>query len=861
MSHARYLGLTLPLALLVSLVGCDDGDPGADSGPPPPTTCESLPDELVDGDPEGHADPLGAAAGEVRAGRLTAAQLPEDPTGLATFAGGDFVIANDRYAVLIEDTGASDLYDPFGGRPVGVAAVSGGALVEAGDFNELIFGLGLNLVETERVTVLADGSDGGAAIIRASGPMGPLEFVGALGDAIPGGDEIAGLPAAIDYRLAPGSDEVEVSITVQSRETRGYRLPLVIAAVFQASRMPVWTEALGFDISMEDLGYAAFVDDDGTSYALAAPEGGSIQSILDQSGVYIFNVGRSAIPGCGEVTVPLGSIVLGGPGLSGLQRSLAARDGRSLRNVTGTVTHADGSPAPEVRVHVRRADGRHFTRFSPAEDGTFSVDVPEEAVELFVIREGSPMEGPIAVAAGTSTATIQLPPTGTIGVTITAEDMTTAIPARVQVVPVTPFPATPADMGERRLGNDRVYTAFVMDGRVQLEVAPGDYDVIVTRGFEYELTRERVSVAAAAEVEVTSALAQVVDSTGVMCADYHIHTHRSPDSPDAPQLKLLSLVADGLEIAIRSDHEWVNDFEPVIAELGIGQHVRGIGGEELTTFAYGHFGVFPLTEDRSQRSGSAVPWVGQLPPAVFNAVRARPEQPALIINHPRSGGSLGGYFNAAGFDRETGMVANADHWDEGFTLVEVFNDDSFNDVRDGEVQDWFALLGSGRRVFAVGSSDSHKLDSSPVGWPRTCLALGSDDPRAVTPNMVRDATAAGHSVISGGILLDVRGPGGEGPGDTVSGAGATTPFDVTVQAPNWVTGTLTLEVIVDGATVETITLTEADRDMTNPAVRLRSQVTVPDGSWVVFHVGSDADLAPLHPGRAAFAVSNPVFLE
>jgi hypothetical protein len=458
-----------------------------------------------------------------------------------------------------------------------------------------------------------------------------------------------------------------------------------------------------------------------------------------------------------------------------------------------------------------------------------------------------------------------MPAFGTIHVTVTdAAPPNDPIPARVQVLPVGGAPELPGDLGERSIGTGRSHVAFTPDGTLDLLVAPGMHDVVVSRGFEWELVSERVDVAADAVVDVSASLDHVVDTTDVMCADYHIHTHRSADSPDSPQLKLLGLIADGLEIPIRSDHEWINDFQPVIDAMGLSAYAFGIGGEELTTFSYGHFGVFPVSEDRSRPSGGAVSWVGRLPPAVFTDVRARPEAPVLIINHPRSGGVFGGYFNAAAYDRTTGVAGNPDHWDEEFTLVEVFNDASFEESRDSTVADWFSLLSSGRRVFAVGSSDSHDIHGSPVGYPRTCLALGTDDPRTLTVDAVRDATSTGASTISGGVYLTVTGPGGAGPGSDVSGAGAVASFDVEVRAASWIGDLTGLEVIVDGTTVETIPITEADRDPTDPTVRLRATgVSVPvdaSGSWAVFHVGSDEDLAPLHPGRAPFAVSNPVFL-
>lgn len=880
MSQPSLLGrFALSLLALTLALACDDDTP-ADAGPdsgatdsgavdsgPTPTTCEEAPPALEAGDADGHPDPLNAPSGQTRAGRLTAAQVPEDRTGLGVWAAGDLVLANDRVALLIEDAGVSDLYDPHGGRPVGLARVSGGALVDAGDFNEILFGFGAYLVATESVTVLSDGSDGGPAVVRALGPLAPLEFAGELIRGVVPSDDHSGLPAAMDYEMSPGSDSVDVYLSVAQPARSAARVPRLLTAFFQRYRMPMWTEELGFTGETGATPMVAFVDDGAASYAWLAPADTQLDPVVDQSGVTVFSGGRATVPGCSLERFHLGTMVLGAPGLSGLQGALARRNGDALRTVTGLVSNADASPASDVRLHAVRADGSHFARFTPASDGTYSVDVPMEDVTLFAHRHGTPVVGPLSVTSGTATLDIDMPAVGTLRVTVTDGTTGDPIPARVQVLPMDGAPAVPSSFGERSLSTGRAHIAFTTGESVDLVVAPGEHDVIVSRGFEYELERvERVMVTAGAVSDVDVALERVVDTTGVLCADYHIHTHRSPDSPDSPERKLLSLIADGLEIAIRSDHEWANDFQPLIDELGLGAYARGLGGEELTTFAWGHFGVFPLTENPELPNGGAISWVGRLPPAVFADVRARVEEPVLIINHPRSGGALGGYFVAAGFNATTGDIANPDLWDDEFTLVEVFNDASFDDSRDGTVADWFALLNSGRRVFAVGSSDSHNLDSSPVGYPRTCLLLGTDDPASVTPDQVRDVTGAGHSVISGGVSMTVTGPGGSGPGDEVTGAGENASFDVEVQAASFVGALTELEVIVDGLTVETIPIPVDPPDPLNATVRLAATgISVPvatTGSWVVFHArsGADATLEPLHPGRQPFAVSNPVFL-
>ena len=861
---SRFLQLLVALQAL-TLAACDSpsvpADASADSGPPP--NCDALL-PFATGDADGHAEPLGAPAGEARAGRLDASALPVDRTGLATWEAGDFVLANDRVALIVEDAGDSDLYDPFGGRPVGIARVEGGALVDAADYNEVILGFGGFLVESESVTVINDGGDGEAAVVRAVGPLGPLEFAGELLTTLVPGD-YGGLPAALDYTLEPGSDAIDVHLEVQVPTPGAVRTRMLTTAFFQRYRMPRWLEGTGFaDPPAGPQSMALFIDDAAASYAWIAGEERALTEILDVSGVLAYSQGRAVAEGCASTRFHVGTIVVGGPGLPGLQSALARRRGESLRTITGTVMESDGTtPATGVRVHVRRADGSHFARLTPAADGTFAVDVPDESVSFFAFREGMALVGPVDVAASVSTVALTMNEYRTIIVNVTdGDDPATDdfIPARVQIVPSAAPPAIPADLGELVHRNGRAHVAFTTTGSIELRVDPGLYEIIVSRGYEWEIVREGVDVTSEPLATLDAELQRVVDTTGVMCADYHIHTHRSPDSPDSPELKLMGLIADGLEIAIRSDHEWVNDFQPVIEAMGLEEHAFGIGGEELTTFAWGHFNIFPLTADPSRVNNGAVPWVGRLPPEVFDEARARSEAPAFIINHPR-GAAIGGYFAAAGYNPVTNTAARQELWDDEFTLVEVFNDGDFEDFRESVVADWFGLLNGGRRVFAVGSSDSHGIWSSPVGYPRTCLELGTDDPQALTPNMVRDATQAGHSTISGGLYLTVVGPGGAGPGDDVDGAGATAMFDVTVRGACWIRAT-ELEVIVDGVTTETIDIPVVAPAACDP-LRLSATISVPvaaEGSWVVFHAKGDMDLSPVHPGRNPFAVSNPVFL-
>src|SRR5690606_34545259 len=97
-----------------------------------------------------------------------------------------------------------------------------------------------------------------------------------------------------------------------------------------------------------------------------------------------------------------------------------------------------------------------------------------------------------------------------------------------------------------------------------LVVPAGEHRVVVSRGYEYEILDQTVTVTAGQTVDVTATLEQSVDTTGVMCADFHIHSAMSADSNDAVITKVKSAIADGLDIPVSSEHEWVIDFQPVI---------------------------------------------------------------------------------------------------------------------------------------------------------------------------------------------------------------------------------------------------------------------------------------------------------
>ncbi len=861
-----WRGLVVGGACVVAGCGPGDTPPAMDAGADAGSACEA-PAALPIGNVEGHPSPLGAASGEARAGRVTAADLPPDPADLARWTDGDYVVANDRVALVISQPGRFDRYDPHAGRVRGIARIADGRLVEPADFSIALLGLGRFVVATESVTVLADGSAGGPAVVRAAGNLVPIEAVGdVLSALLPG--RLTGFPAALDYTLSPDSDRVEVSVTVRAGAS-GAGVRGTTAAFLQAYRMPPWSVEGGFGPVTGAPRYVAYEDPESTSYAwLAAPAAdgtpGTLRPLLSTSGFDFFTGEAEGVPACDERRYVLGSFVIGADrGLPGVQRALARELGETLRTVRGTLVGADADALTGARIHLTNADGtRHVTRALLDASGSFTLEAPPEATQAWLWREGAPLEGPFAIG---SDGAVSITPAALSTVRVTVRDAggTTPLPARVALFPVMGSPPeAPENFGEVVAGRGRARLAFVgATGDTALRVAPGNYRLVVSRGWEYEPLDQTITLAPGERANVPANLTRAFETPNTMCADYHIHTHRSVDSADSGADKVAALVADGLEIAIRSEHEFVSDFQPLIDTLGLADYARGLGGEELTTFTYGHFGVFPLEPDASRPGGGAVPWFGRNAPEVFAEVRARAESPLLIINHPRAGGLKQGYFTETGYNPATGTVTHPENWDERIDVLEALNASDFESNREGTIRDWFSLLASGRRVMIVGSSDSHRTTGDPVGYPRTCLALGTDDPRTVTPAQVRDATRAGASFVTGGIFLEVSGPMAIGPGGEATGVGPRASLDVVVRAPSFI-DVNRLEVLVDGLTTETIPITAADADPLDGTIRLRATLEVDVaamGSFVILHAAGD-EAPDLAYGDRPFAVTNPLFL-
>ncbi|MDH3726674.1 MAG: carboxypeptidase-like regulatory domain-containing protein [Myxococcales bacterium] len=519
--------LLLVVPLAVAGIGCGNGgDVGGTGG-------TGGVDDALD---------LNIGPGEVRAGRLSASQLPADEDGLAVYEEGDFALVNEHVALIIEDEGFSELYFPFGGLIVGIARYRDGALVDRADYNELAIVLRRFLVAADDVSLINDGRDGNPAVVRAEGLLiavpfledllgGTLAGTILLGPPPPEDAEFQATRAQVDYELAPNAEHIDIYYTLDGDLTVA-----PVYAFFQSDRMAPYVPGQGFGVRDIDLEYpyVGWVDDDAVSYAAEDPSGPMTAVFAAASAFGFTNPAASGLlPLAGETVAfaagereHLMRVHIGGNGLEGLRQAIARTDGTSTRTIAGTVRNADGSPTEGVRVHAETADvaPSYLTRVTSAADGSYALEVPAgQDVQLRAFRRGDGITEPLVVDATTATADLQLPAKGTIRVVARDADSQDPLPVRVQVLPTAEGFQPPDNFGEPRVPFDgRLHVVFPSDGDVTLTAPLGNNRVVVSRGYEYDIVDSVVAVAMGEPAEVNANLRRVVNSTGVMCGDFHI---------------------------------------------------------------------------------------------------------------------------------------------------------------------------------------------------------------------------------------------------------------------------------------------------------------------------------------------------
>ena len=166
----------------------------------------------------------------------------------------------------------------------------------------------------------------------------------------------------------------------------------------------------------------------------------------------------------------------------------------------------------------------------------------------------------------------------------------------------------PVTMGGHRYADGTVHVIRTHTGRGEARMEPGIYQAVVSRGFEYNIRRQFITLKPGGVARLTATLTRVVDTSGWISADFHVHGPNSPDAAAMFEPRVKTFVTEGVELLSSSDHDQLTDYRPTIYKLGMRSWLKSQVGVETSPVDYGHFLGFPLAINENAELNGAFHW-------------------------------------------------------------------------------------------------------------------------------------------------------------------------------------------------------------------------------------------------------------
>ena len=367
---------------------------------------------------------------------------------------------------------------------------------------------------------------------------------------------------------------------------------------------------------------------------------------------------------------------------------------------------------------------------------------------------------------------------GTIEISVTQTDTDTGVPCRITLVnaqgELVPIHSLPGQNLAVRPG-----VVYTPDGTAKIGVRAGVYELYATRGVEFSLATQKISIKSGEHRSVQLEIRREVSTEGLASCDTHIHTFTHSGHGDATMdERVITLAGEGIELPIATDHEHLTDFSDAAAKMGVGKFFTPVIGCETTT-PKGHFNSFPRPKGTSVPNHRETDW-----PRLMKSIRSGPEVRVVILNHPRNFHNNFQPFAPIHFNKVTGENHRGPEFE--FDAIEVLNSSALQSDLMVGFRDWFALLNYGYRVTAVGSSDGHDVSRYIVGQGRTYIECDDDVPSKISVEAACKSIRDGRALVSMGLIARIRVEDQFRVGDLARVSGDTIKIEVTVLGPTWI---------------------------------------------------------------------------
>lgn len=345
------------------------------------------------------------------------------------------------------------------------------------------------------------------------------------------------------------------------------------------------------------------------------------------------------------------------------------------------------------------------------------------------------------------------------------------------------------------LADGAAEVAIGVDACVPSPAIPfGHYTVWAWRGIEFERWEGQVDLYPnRGRVELSIALERAWAPVGTLAADLHVHASASNDSHLPNPQRVIAQLAAGIQVIALTDHNTNGDLDAEITQLGAGDRIASIAGNELTANAQ-HVNVYPVPVDRNLPRGGAPNEsvvINGTAKQLFDLGRTMPTDPIVQVNHPRF--RVNSLYDSTAWDG----VKWPPPFPLGFDAVEVlagysaFNVPGDRRMDDG-VRDFYTLVDHGHLVIGVANSDTHDLNWVLDGTARTYVFTDDARLNPFDEEAFIAALRARRVVATTGPWLDVEAAPKQGATPTVGPGQALVPdasgvwLDITLHQTRWV---------------------------------------------------------------------------
>ncbi len=470
-----------------------------------------------------------------------------------------------------------------------------------------------------------------------------------------------------------------------------------------------------------------------------------------------------------------------------------------------------------------------------------------------------------------NTCNIQSPSTAPVRVKITNTE-SKHVPGKVTFIGLDPTPSpyfTPENpVKTGRNWESSKNSCYPPEEGMDVDLPVGTYLVYASRGPEYSMDQKITEITLQMfrrdKQELVFTINKVVDTKKFISFDAHMHTIYSDGRVKIPE-RLKSLVAEGLDVAVSTDHNIITDYNPDLKKLELDKYLAVIMGSEVTKGGVIHFNTYPLIPDKKALFNGAIDSHSDEAAPLFAASRKRDPQAILQVNHPRSG-TLG-YFNNYKLDLDFASTAKT-NFDTTFNVLEVMNGPYFYSSNFTAIMDWLHLINRGLYFPIVGNSDSHSIARGEPGYSRTYIYYNGEKGQNLDVDALLDALKKGHSFLSNGPIVDYTINQTHIPGDTFTAKDGKAAVRIQVQCTPWVSIS-EVRLIINGERKLILPVTAGSESIIQFSEEIG--LTLSEDSYIAVEILGKQSLFPVLQARSStgllenatlpYALTNPIFID